>query len=134
MQSNPISKKAVYDPADMAGRPPLTPPTECGARLSGFRKAAGLSQAELAAAVDIPQRTLSFYERKADHLPSNLLPKLAQALGVSIDDLLGIDSAGSKRGPKSKLERQFEAVQKLSKAKQKFGSQLLDPVLSGQGS
>lgn len=133
MQSNPISKNGVYDPADMAGRPPLTPPTECGARLSAYRKAAGLSQSELAAAVDIPQRTLSFYERKADHLPSTLLPKLAAALGVTIDDLLGINQSGSKRGPKSKLERQFEAVQQLPKAKQKFVSEFLETVL-GQAS
>jgi len=130
MRTQLKSKTMVYDPVDMAGRPPLTPATECGTRLSSFRKAASLSQSELASSVGIPQRTLSFYERKADHLPSNLLPRLATVLGVSIDDLLGLSDHGKKRGPKSKLERQFEAVQNLPRTKQKFVSEFLDTMLS----
>ena len=58
-------------------------PTESGKRLAAFRKAAGLSQVQLAAMVDIPQRTLSFYETTAESIPSSVVPTLAEALGVS---------------------------------------------------
>jgi transcriptional regulator with XRE-family HTH domain len=115
----------------MAGRPALKPPTESGARLAALRKAAGLSQGQLAKAIGIPQRTVSFYERQADHLPSDLLPKLARVLGVSIEEILGLDHlTGSKRGPKSKLERQFEVISQLPRTRQQFVSKLLDELLS----
>jgi len=130
---NPISKNGMYAPADMAGRPALTPPTECGERLAALRKAAGLSQAQLADAIGIPQRTLSFYERKADHLPSTLVPKLAEVFGVGVDEILGIHRTGSRRGPKTKLERQLDAVRQLPKSKQKFVSEFLDTVLQSAG-
>ena len=105
-------------------------PTASGARLAGFRKAAGLSQIQLAAMIDIPQRTLSFYETEAENLPSGLVPALAQALGVTVDDILGISSGRSaKRGPKSKLERQLDAVRRLPRGEQDFVSKFLDNVL-----
>lgn len=122
-------KKPGYD-ADMAGRPSSKKPTESGARLAALRKAAGLSQAELAKALDIPQRTFSFYEREADAIPSTLILPLAQVLGVGVGELLGVPDEGrGKRGPKSKLERQFEQVARLPKSKQKFVSDFLDTVL-----
>jgi len=116
----------------MAGRPSSKEPSEHGARLAALRQAAGLSQLQLAQAIGIPQRTLSFYEREADHVPSNLLPALAKALGVPVDVILGTaELAKSKRGPKSKLERQLEAVRKLPPSKQQFVIQLLDQLLAG---
>ena len=135
MQYHLPSQNGGYGPVDMAGRPPLTPATKQGARLSALRKEAGLSQGQLADAVGIPQRTLSFYERKADHVPSDLLPKLANALGVTIEDLLGLRSGnGSKRGPKSRLERQFDAIRKLPRGRQQFVSQVLDELIAGKSS
>jgi transcriptional regulator with XRE-family HTH domain len=122
-------KNPGYD-AGMAGRPSSKTPTESGARLAALRKAAGLSQAELAKALDIPQRTVSFYEREADAIPSTLVPPLAAVLGVGVGEILGVPDEGrGKRGPKSKLERQFEQVGRLPKSKQKFVSDFLDTVL-----
>ena len=74
-----------------------------------MRKQAGLSQAALAEAIGIPERTISFYEREGGHIPSTL-PQLAKALGVSLKDLLGDGAQRAKRGPKSQLERQLEAI------------------------
>ena len=105
-------------------------PTASGARLAAFRKAAGLSQIQLAAMVSIPQRTLSFYETEAENLPSGLVPSLAQALGVTVDDILGISGdKAAKRGPKSKLERQLDAVRRLPRGEQDFVSKFLDNVI-----
>lgn len=105
-------------------------PTSSGARLAAFRKAAGLSQVQLAAMVEIPQRTLSFYETKAENLPSGLVAALAQALGVTVEDILGLPSEkAGKRGPKSKLERQLDAVRRLPRSEQDFVSKFLANVL-----
>ena len=120
----------LYD-EEMAGRPSSKEPTENGARLASLRKAAGLSQAELAEALDIPQRTVSFYEREAEAIPSNLVQPLAEVLGVSVAEVLGTDGAGrQRRGPKSKLERQLEQVKRLPRGEQQYVSKFLDQVLS----
>jgi len=80
--------------------------------------------------VSIPQRTLSFYETEAENLPSGLVPSLAQALGVTVDNILGISGEKTtKRGPKSKLERQLDAVRRLPRGEQDFVSKFLDNVL-----
>ena len=130
---NHFFQNACYDPAAMAGRPPLTPSSECGAHLASLRKAAGLSQAQLAEAVGIPQRSISFYERQATSIPSNLLPKFAEALDVSIEVVLGLpveDDAKSKRGPKSELEKRFEQIRKLPRKEQKLVVEVLDRFVS----
>ena len=103
----------------VAGRPSSKKAPECGARLAALRKAAGLSQVQLARALDIPQRTLSFYEREGTYIPSTLLPGLAKALGVTIEEILGISqSQARKRGPKSRLERQLESISTLPRNQQ----------------
>ncbi len=109
-------------------------PNELGARLASLRKAAGMTQAEVAEALGIPQTTVSFYERGASYLPSSILPPLARLLGVSIEEILGIEGEGPrKRGPKSRLERQFETIQEMPPSKQQFISKLLGEIIGKQG-
>ena len=116
----------------MAGRPSKKKPSPQGERLAALRKAAGLSQAELAKTIGIPQRTLSQYERIADTFPAALVVPLARALGVTLEELLGVEAdSARKRGPKSKLERQFDSIRQLPKSRQQFISKLLDEMLSG---
>jgi putative transcriptional regulator len=93
---------------------------ESGAQLAALRKQAGLSQAALAEAIGIPQRTISFYEREGGFIPSTLVLQLAKALGASLEDLLGIGDGAqrAKRGPKSQLERQLEAIATLPRNQQ----------------
>lgn len=116
-----------------AGRPPAKPATKFGARLATMRKEAGLSQAQVAEALAVPQRTISFYEREAQAIPSNLLQPLAELLGVTIGDIIGIESDGQRRrGPKSKIERQLDVVRRLPRSEQQFVSKLLDQLLTGR--
>jgi transcriptional regulator with XRE-family HTH domain len=103
----------------MAGRHSNKTPSQMGARIAALRNKAGLSQAQLAEIIGIPQRTLSFYEREAGDIPAGLVPVLAKALDVSLEEVLGLhQSAGKKRGPKSQLERQLEAVADLPRSQQ----------------
>lgn len=105
-------------------------PNELGNRLANFRKAAGLTQAEVAEALKIPQTTVSFYEREAPYLPSHVLVALVRLFGVSVEALLGIDEdEHRKRGPKTKLERQFETIQQMPPSKQQFISKLLGEII-----
>lgn len=115
LYSHPMAGKT-----GLAGRPSKKKATESGARLASLRKQAGLSQAALAEAVGIPQRTISFYEREAAAIPSTLVAGLAKVLGVSLDELLGIGDGAqrAKRGPKSQLERQLEAIATLPRNQQ----------------
>lgn len=106
--------------------------TEIGKRLVILRTKAGLSQAELAKAVGLPQRTIANYETIANYIPSSALPALADALGVVIEELVGLPAPkGGKRGPKSRLEKQFEELRRLPKTEQDLASQLLDRLLAG---
>jgi len=105
-------------------------PTESGMRLTSLRKAAGLTQIQLAGLVSIPQRTLSFYETTAENIPSGLIPVLAEVLGVTVEEILGISNKKSKRGPKTKLERQLDYVRLLPRSEKEFVSKFLDNVLN----
>lgn len=95
---------------------------------------AGLSQAALAEAVGIPQRTISFHKREAGALPSTLAPALAKVLGVSMEELLGINDGAqrSKRGPKSQLERQLEAVATLPRQQQQKILDVVEAMIAHQ--
>ncbi|MGH9967446.1 MAG: helix-turn-helix domain-containing protein [Pyrinomonadaceae bacterium] len=103
----------------MAGRPAKKKASESGQRLAAWRQEAGLSQVKLARILGIPQRTLSFYEREAEAIPSSLVPAMAKTLGVTIEEILGLERPGQKkRGPQSQLERQLAAIATLPRKEQ----------------
>jgi len=105
---------------------------EIGKRLVELRTKAGLSQAQLAKAAGVPQRTIANYETIANYIPSSVLPALADALGVTIEEIVGLPvPKGGRRGPKSRLEKQIEELNRLPKSEQELASQLLDRLLAG---
>ena len=58
-----------------------------GKRLAQLRKARGLTQTELGDKVGISFRMVAYYEGQTNYLPTHILPQLARALGVSVDEL-----------------------------------------------
>lgn len=60
-----------------------------GQVLKQIRQRRGMSQAELGNRLGMPQRTVSNYENGVSRIPSNLLPKFAAVLRVSVAELLG---------------------------------------------
>ena len=102
---------------------------ELGLRIAEFRTAAGLTQAALADRLGCSQQHLQSFEKGRYRVPANLLPVMAELFGVSLDDLLGVSTKTEKRGPPSKLERQIQQLGRLSKAKQRFISEMLDGLL-----
>ena len=83
----------MLDPETPAARSPVKVAEHLAARLANtiaaHRSALGLSQAELAERMDISAKTVSGFER-GRHLPSLVtLVRLAEALRVSVGELLG---------------------------------------------
>ncbi len=67
-----------------------------GQRLVQIRKAMGLTQTELGDRIGVSQRIIHHYENKADYPPTLKLIELAQALNMSVDELLGIESSNDE--------------------------------------
>jgi transcriptional regulator with XRE-family HTH domain len=87
----------------------VAPSSAFGRRLTQLRMEKGLTQTDLASLIDSTQRNISHYETIADYPPTDVLVKLASALKVSIDDLLGI------KIPKATPPRQDPELRRLWK-------------------
>lgn len=102
-----------------------------GERLARFRQAAGFSQRELAAEVGISYRMVAYYEKETAYPPTHLLSQLAKTLGVSADQLLGIEPVReASRTRDSRLWRRFKQLEKLPPAQRRPILQVLDAFLA----
>lgn len=76
-----------------------TPPADTlGARVAAARKTRGISQSQLASAIGWRAANLSRLEREQNACDSTTLVALADALGVSADELLGRSARGRVGG------------------------------------
>ena len=107
-----------------------------GQRIAVLRKERGISQVKFSADLGIAQQTLSNYEGGQLRCPVELLPKMSELLGVSLEELItGQPSAQrtGKRGPVSRLQQQLSAIEAMPKAKQKVLSYMLDAFIAQHG-
>jgi len=115
------------------GAPKRTsPPQESfGARLRRLRKVRGFSQTELGQLVRVSQRMMTYYEREAERPPAHLLPRLAEALKVSVDELLGLQPIKETPLPRSsRLLRKLRQIEKLPRRDQQALLRTIDAFLS----
>lgn len=103
-----------------------------GLRIAAARKAAGLTQTQLAEQLGLAQQTLAHYEAGRLRVALALLTPLARTLGVSTEELIGEQAPPGKRGPVPKLQQQMERIQRLPKSQQRFVMQMIDTVLAQQ--
>lgn len=101
-----------------------------GQRIAERRKGLGLTQVQLAEQLSIAQQTMAHYEGGSLRVAVALLPSLSTILGMSLEELVGIQSKPNKRGPAPKLQQQLEQLSLLPKAKQRFVSEMIDSVLA----
>jgi transcriptional regulator with XRE-family HTH domain len=112
-------KTGAYTAAVARGRKPLKPRPEQGARIAAFRRAAGLTQVELAELLDVSQQIVAFWEQSERPPRSDILPQMAQILGVTVEQLVYGNAAPQKRsGPAGKLQKVFEEVARLPRRQQ----------------
>lgn len=105
-----------------------------GQRLLRLRQARGYSQRELGDRVGVSQRMMTYYEREAEHPPAYLLPRLAEALGVTVDELMGVrpvkDETPARRN--TRLWRKLRDVEKLAPGDRKAVLKFVDALLVRQ--
>lgn len=109
---------------------------QLGQRIVERRKALGMNQTQLADLFGISQQTMAKHENGTLRVAISMLPTLSEALGMSIEELIGVSAkkiakpAAKKRGPTPRIQQQLEAVSALPRAKQRMVSQVLDSMLA----
>ena len=113
-------------------RPALTAPAAYGVHLANLRQAVGLTQQQLADAVGVKQSNIAFWERAAKPPRGEVLPAIADALGVTIEELLAVNPQASarRRGPASRLERLMAEAAKLPRRRQQRIADTLEALLA----
>lgn len=105
-------------------RPPLAQ------RLMELRQSAGLTQVELAKELELAPSVIAFWELKGTPPRGEVLPGLARILGVSVDNILGVEPLKLKRQTaKGKLQSLFEAASKLPRRQQEQVIAILEPFV-----
>ena len=86
-----------------------------GSRIIQLRKAAGLSQTELASMVGVSYAQIGRYETKGAQPPAEVLNKLAEALNTSVDFLLNGNAEEKAKAALTDTEllRHFKEVDNL---------------------
>ena len=102
-----------------------------GERLKRLRTTRGLTQVELAEMIDSSQRAICSYEQNRTDPPLHLLPKISQALDVSLDQLLGLKAKApvKKKDVNARWTRRFERIDRLPERKQRTILQVIDMAL-----
>ena len=105
---------------------------QLGSHIAQLRKARGLTQVQLAEALGISQQQMASFEVGRRKLPISMLAPLAQALTVTIEDVVGqpAEKPKLKRGPAPKLQQQLDTISTLPQEQQRFVMQFLDTVLA----
>lgn len=100
-------------------------------RVARLRKEKGITQEEMAQMLGVSQPVVSDYERGDLRLHGELIIKLAAILGVSADDILGLQPArdnGSTRN--RRILRRVQQIDKLSKRDQEALLRTIDAFLT----
>ncbi len=86
-----------------------------GVRMARLRKVAGYTQRSLAEEIDVSHRMVAYYEGETERAPAHLLPEIARALGVTVDQLLGSAPVSLRKRPRNqRLMRKLLMVEHLS--------------------
>ncbi len=104
-----------------------------GKRITELRKKQGLTQAELGEILGVSQQQVAHFEMARRRVAVSMLPTLAKALAVPVEELLDVQRKPKKRGPTPILQRQLEQISELPRARQRFVIEMLDTVLQQAG-
>ena len=101
-----------------------------GARLAALRKQAGISQTALAQEIGISQRMMAYYESPSAFAPANLLSAMARVLGVSVETLLGTETAKRKaKAVDTRMQRRLQQIATLPPDERRQIMQLVDAFI-----
>lgn len=104
-----------------------------GERLRRLRKARGFTQTELAQAIGSSQRMITYYERHDGIPAAPVLLKLAETLGATPEELLGLKRTRQRAEPESpenlRLWRKLRQVERLSPIERRQVLQLIEALV-----
>jgi transcriptional regulator with XRE-family HTH domain len=104
--------------------------TSIGERITAIRRQRGLTQSELADRLGIARVLVSDYERGKVRLYGDMLGKLAVALDVSTDELLGFsNNERVAERPSLKVVKRMQRIEELPPAQQKLILRSLDMMI-----
>ena len=83
-----------------------------GATISALRREKGMTQRELAQQMGVTDKAVSKWERNLSFPDVASLPKLAEVLGTSVDELLEVKTAAQEESAPSKVPALVELVLK----------------------
>jgi transcriptional regulator with XRE-family HTH domain len=113
------------------GRPSKHPRTPFGQRLHAAREAAGLSQAQVAAKMNVAQNAYAMWERRPIALKPQQIEKLADILKVSVEYFFGKTTSKQRgSGPAGRLRLVFEEASKLPRHQQGKVAEFVEGFLS----
>ena len=139
--ANPVSSKSgvmlqgddrfLWELAAMAAKHAKSTET-FGERLARLRKHRAITQVELAEQVGLAQSNVSDYERDVFRPNGDMILRIAQALHVSTDELLGLRlSRDDGPGLSRKLVKRMSQIERLSARHQRALLQTIDTYLKG---
>jgi len=125
----PIPQLAYYWPMP-GGRPATKPAPKFGQRMAAFRVAKGLSQTQLAKALNTTRDRIAYYERAARNPSLEVVQQIADFFAVTVGELLNDTAkARSKPGPASQFAQLASRLDQLPRAQQKTVAQMLEGFL-----
>ena len=102
-----------------------------GKRLAMLRKQSGLTTQQLASRIGASLRSVHYYEKQSKFPPAHLLPKLANELNVTIEEMLGVKPTKTTFDPKqASLWRNLKKAQHLSKKDQRILIDLINSLVA----
>ena len=105
-----------------------------GRRLAGIRKEKGYTQVELAEKIGVVQNIISAYECDRMRPYAEMIARLAIALKVSTDELIGTKTPSSTNEngkPPLRLLKRMRRIENLPTSKQKTILATIDAFLKG---
>lgn len=115
----------------VARRPAAKEQETIGQRLARLRRERGITQAELAEMLEIAQPMISGYERDAIRLHGEVIVDLTRILGVSADEILGLEQGTSATPVKNKrLLRKIHELDRLPRRDQEAVIRTINAFLS----
>jgi transcriptional regulator with XRE-family HTH domain len=117
-------------------RPLSATTTPLGMRIASFRKKRGFTQTQLAETVGISRNVIADYENDRIRIYDEMIARLAIALKVTTDELLGLknQSLGEDDQLSLRFVKRVRAIQKLPESEQKAIIKILDLALKSPDS
>ena len=99
-----------------------------GVRIARLRREKGMTQIELAERLRVSQPVISDYENGVIRLPADTVAQIAEVLGASADELLGLKAPAAQAAGGIKNRRLYRRMQEIEKLPRRDQEALLRTI------